>query len=363
MKKLLVFNCHEAYVHQLSAIGYPMDVIVGLKGRYKEQWDTQIRPAPPNARFVSLEQARESRTEYYCIIAHNISDLMDVKHRPEPRLLIIHSTLEGRTAEEDTDISPEKMKKTLSTYLKLIAAHPVAVSALKARSWGFVDDVVPFAVDTDDYLPWEGDCAAGLRICNFISSRKNILLWDFHLRAFEDSPVRLIGHNPDMPGVQAADSWNDLKESLSAHRFYIHTADPKMEDGYNMATLEAMAAGLAVLSNNHPSSPIEHGRNGFLSDDPAELAGFARQLLDDHDLAAKMGQNARRTVAEQFSIEKFRKGMINSIETARQKATRRLAKDLSPRKTQKTRPIIDIHPPSETPSPESAPLHKHKTND
>ncbi len=46
--------------------------------------------------------------------------------------------------------------------------------------------------------------AAGLRICNFISSRRQILLWDLHEKAFEGLPVTLGGHNPDIPGVEAS---------------------------------------------------------------------------------------------------------------------------------------------------------------
>ena len=38
-----------------------------------------------------------------------------------------------------------------------------------------------------------------------------------------------------------------------------------------MATVEAMAAGMPIIGNRHPDSPVEHGVNGFLSDDPAEL--------------------------------------------------------------------------------------------
>jgi len=34
-KTLLVFNCHEAWVYQLGVLGYNLDIIVGLKGKYK----------------------------------------------------------------------------------------------------------------------------------------------------------------------------------------------------------------------------------------------------------------------------------------------------------------------------------------
>ena len=122
-----------------------------------------------------------------------------------------------------------------------------------------------------------------------------------------------------MPGIDAARDWDHLKATLQSHRFYIHTADARLEAGHNMATAEAMAAGLPVLGNRHPTSPIRHGISGFLSDDPRELAHYARILLEDPDLAALMGQQARQTVAERFSLVRFRHSFLRSIEIARRK--------------------------------------------
>ena len=90
-----------------------------------------------------------------------------------------------------------------------------------------------------------------------------------------------------------------------------------------MATLEAMAAGLPVLGNQHSTSPIKHGVSGFLSDDPNELRKYAQMLLEDRKLAGLMGREAQKTVKEQFSMSKFKKAFLNSIETARQKWEKR----------------------------------------
>jgi len=192
----------------------------------------------------------------------------------------------------------------------------VAVSSLKGRSWGFANDIVPFSADAGDDLPWQGDLARGLRVSNHILRRPKILLWEFHQQAFGGLPVTLVGHNPALPDVHPAGSWAELQRIFRRHRFYIHTADPCLEDGYNMATLEAMAAGLPVLGNRHPTSPVEHGVSGFLSDDPAELRGYARRLLEDRALAAQMGAAARECVARRFSRAHFRTGFCRSIETA-----------------------------------------------
>jgi len=168
-----------------------------------------------------------------------------------------------------------------------------------------------------------GQIAMGLRISNFIYSRKKILLWDLHEKAFDGVPVRLVGHNPNMPGVAAANDWNDLKKMPQSYRFYVHTAAPELEDGYNTASLEAMAAGMPVLGNRHPGSPVEHGISGFLSDDPDELRKYAGILLENRDLAVKMGRQARKTVIERFSMSRFKEGFLISIETARRKWERR----------------------------------------
>lgn len=209
-KTLLVFNCHEALVYQLGALGYDLDIIIGLKGRYKPGWDAQIRPVPPNSRLITLPEAQQSRTSYYCIITHNITDLLDVKHRPEPQLTVIHLPIEARLVEEKSDVEPEKMKETLQKYLKLVGGHTVAVSMLKGKSWVFTEDIVPFGSDPDDYLPYSGEIASGLRISNFIQMRKQFLLWDLHEKAFDGIPVRIVGHNP---GYAGSSSFRELGAS------------------------------------------------------------------------------------------------------------------------------------------------------
>ncbi|MEN6336273.1 MAG: glycosyltransferase, partial [Phycisphaerales bacterium] len=246
-------------------------------------------------------------------------DLLDARLRPEPKVLVLHHTLEGRLQEEKANVDPQTMKDMLRSYVEMIGVHVVATSMFKGESWGYTDDIVPFGIDIDDYPLCEGHTARGLRICNFISSRRQILLWDFHEQAFEGIPVTLVGHNPDIPGVEAAKDWSHLKTLIQSHRFYIHTADPRFEAGHNMATAEAMAAGLPVLGNRHPTSPIKHGVSGFLSDNPKELQHYAKILLEDGDLARMMGRQARNTVIERFSLNRFKHSFLRSIEIARRK--------------------------------------------
>lgn len=46
-------------------LGNNLDIIVGLKGRYKQTWDEQMWPVPPNSRLVTLAEALQSPATCY----------------------------------------------------------------------------------------------------------------------------------------------------------------------------------------------------------------------------------------------------------------------------------------------------------
>ncbi|MEP7346453.1 MAG: glycosyltransferase, partial [Gemmatimonadaceae bacterium] len=315
--------CHEAWVHQLGVLDADLDIVVGLPGRYTSDWDQRMRPLPGNARLTTLAEARDAGTQYDCVINHNITDLLDTKSFAAPKLLVLHETLDGRMAQQDADFDARDMRATLNAYLARVRGHAIAVSRMKAMSWGVTHVVVQFAVDPDAYLPHAGHVASGLRVANHITSKRIFLAWDFHQQALDGLPMKLIGHNPDMPGVEAAEDWNALKQDLASHRFYVHTADPHFEDGYNMATLEAMAAGLPVLTNRHPTTIVEHGKSGFICDTPDEMRRYACELLADPALAQRLGERAQDIVRAAYSPLRFKVDFTRAIADAKKKWTRR----------------------------------------
>jgi glycosyltransferase involved in cell wall biosynthesis len=50
---------------------------------------------------------------------------------------------------------------------------------------------------------------------------------------------------------------------------------------------------------------VENGVNGFISNDEEELKQYLVDLLNDEELAKKLGENARKTIVENFSQEEF----------------------------------------------------------
>lgn len=332
--RLLTLNSHEAWVHQLGWLGQELDIVDGLPGRYCNVWDERMRPWPDGARRVTLAEARER--SYDCVIVHSITDLLDARDLSGARLLVLHATLAGRARREGMTDGEAAMRRALREYMALRPLRVVAVSAAKACAWGVAADVVENAVDVDSYPPWQGDIAAGLRIANQVNARRELLHWDFHEAAFAALPLRLVGHNPDIVGVNASASWDDLKLTLSRHRYYVHTARPGLEDGCNMAMLEAMAAGLPVLGNAHPDSPIVSGINGYLCDDPHQLADHARRLLADPALARRLGEAARATVRGRYDRPRWVAGFMAALAGA-----------VAGQSTSPAAPAMDAPPPGQ----------------
>lgn len=276
-----------------------------------------MRPVPANARLLSLPDVlAEPAAEWDAVICHNISDLIATAPIDAPKLLVIHDTLDGRMAQQGANFEKSQMIALLRQYLDRLGGHAVPVTDAKGESWGVSGEPLHCFADPADYLPPTYAKAAGLRVANDVMSKRVFLAWDFHEAAFGGLPITLVGHNPQF-GVEAARSWDDLKQQFASHRFFVHTADPRYEDGFNMAMVEAMAAGLPVIGNAHPTSPITHGVDGFLAERPEQARGYATTLLADIDLARRMGRAAQQTAVSRFSQALFRSGIRVAIERAR----------------------------------------------
>ena len=81
------------------------------------------------------------------------------------------------------------------------------------------------------------------------------------------------------------------------------------------SVIQAMAHGKPVVAYDvgANSEGIIHGQTGLLAEwgNTKELSSHVATLLNDEELAVKMGQNARKRAEEMFSLDR----MINHYKT------------------------------------------------
>ena len=98
----------------------------------------------------------------------------------------------------------------------------------------------------------------------------------------------------------------DIPQLLSVMDIYCL---PSRWEGLPIGLLEAMASGLCVITTavNGAKEIIKDGENGYIFNigDSADLANKISSLLQDGNLRAKLSVEARKTVAEKFTIKKM----------------------------------------------------------
>lgn len=136
---------------------------------------------------------------------------------------------------------------------------------------------------------------------------------DAQLTVIGDGPLR--GELQDLAatlGVSnrvALPGWVDEAALARAYAEAQVFALPSSKEGFGIVYLEAWARGLPVIGSRFGAAAevIEEGADGFVVDpeDVPALADRLRRLLDDPDLARRMGAAGHRKVASRYSAAAF----------------------------------------------------------
>lgn len=96
-----------------------------------------------------------------------------------------------------------------------------------------------------------------------------------------------------------------LPEILNQHELFVL---PSLWEGMPKTLLEAMACGLPVIGTNvfGIKEVIKDGENGLLCDtDSNSIRQAIIRLMEDEKLREHLGENARKTIEQKFSLEKL----------------------------------------------------------
>lgn len=126
------------------------------------------------------------------------------------------------------------------------------------------------------------------------------------LRGMDGIRIAVVGDGPAEVPVRKAlkrmpVSWlgrrggDDLADAYAAIDVFVHTGT---EETFGQTVQEAHASGLPVVAPNAggPIDLVQHGVDGFLVDDDAELRAAVHRLVDDAHLRWRMGEAGRRAV-------------------------------------------------------------------
>jgi glycosyltransferase involved in cell wall biosynthesis len=101
--------------------------------------------------------------------------------------------------------------------------------------------------------------------------------------------------------------------------YYLRNADafvfPTLNEAFGLVILEAMQFSLPVIATNENAIPdlVCDGTTGFVINkgDIDALTKKMKYLMDNRNIAKKMGMNGRKLFEEKFTLEIFEKKMLN----------------------------------------------------
>lgn len=300
---ILTFATHERYEHNLCGTGHNF-----YSFKVGKEWDTDYAPIPSNyhiidslPEFVDFDLVLSHTSCSRLQIAHDI--LSKTQTSPTNRIsvpIIRHCHV---LPDVRFDVDAE-----VSSFKSILTDCNSFISDFNRGAWGYGEDknakVIEHGVDTDFWKPddtTERDNVC-LSVVNDWPNRDWCCGFNLWQQTAYDLPLRVFGKSPGLS--EAAKDTEQLRQIYQQSRIFYNTS---IHSPVPTVMLEAMACGCAIVSTNTCMIPevIKHGYNGFVSNDANELRAYLEMLLNNPQLAEKLGQNARKTIEDEYNLNKF----------------------------------------------------------
>ena len=335
-KKLLYMSCHEILEFDEVSLFTELGLDVYSMGAYSNPIQDGIsRPkisgakTHPHLHTIYLQSSKENIhpdiVDWADVVVMMHNSRVDVVDHPQPWL--------GSTVENSAELTGnnwEKLKKKPVIWRSIGQSNRQVEESLKpfrddglkvvryspkeATIPGYVgaDAVIRFYKDPEEFQGWDGGELVVVTIAQSMRERGESLNFSAFLQATEPFERRLYGFGNEGTGLKGGQlSYRELKRALRRARVYFYTGTQPAS--YTLNFMEAMMTGIPVVAlgkgfyKQFPEQDtyevpeiISNGENGFVSDDVEILRGYIKLLLEDHELAKRIGEAGRKTAIELF---------------------------------------------------------------
>ncbi len=303
---ILTFPTHERYETGLAKTGHNF---YAWQGPNIKTWNKTYAPVPNNYHLLNgkkLDAQLPLWVDIDLVLSQNKYGQFEIAQKIARQLQCPLVTL------EHTLPAPGLPKGFIWQLSQMKGDLDIFISEYSIEQWGWAKDagnleVVRHGVDTDLFSPDPSIKREDL-VCSVVNDWMN-RDWCCGFRLWKDTtgwpesplPLNVWG---DTQGLSKAADVPTLVHQYRRSRIFLNTS---LISPVPTVLLEAMSTGCAVVSSNTCMIPefIRHGENGFLGNSPEELRGYVDLLRRDERLALKMGEAARKTIVENFSMEAF----------------------------------------------------------
>ena len=297
--RILTWHVHGNYLWYLSHV--PHEIFLPVKpGRptgYGGRGATF--PWPANVHEVAAEDV--PRLELDCILtqsqdnwSRDRDEILSPAQRALPAIHLEHdppreSPTDTRHPVDDPDV---------------LLVHCTHFNDLMWDSGRTPTTVIEHGVGVPEGVRYTGELDRGVVVVNGLGRGGRRLGADVFERARRSVSLDLVGMFADEVGGLGEVPPPDLPAFIARYRFFFH---PIRYTSLGLAACEAMMVGLPVvaLATTEMATVVENGVSGWIDTNVDRLVARMQELLADPAEARRLGEGARRTARQRFSIERF----------------------------------------------------------
>ncbi len=294
--RVLTWHVHGSYLWYLSHVPHELYVPVrpGRPAGYAGRAGTL--PWPANLHEIPAEDVAD--LEFDVVVFQSARHWLEDQHeilspaqRRLPRIYLEHdpprqSPTDTRHPVDDPDV---------------LVVHVTYFNRLMWDNGANPTTVIEHGVTLPGPVTYRGDIERGLVAVNHLSSRGRRLGADVFEHVRELVPLDLVGMGAEELGGLGEIAPPGLAAFAARYRFFFN---PIRYTSLGLAVCEAMMAGVPVvgLATTEMATVIDNGVSGWVDTDVDVLVRRMHELLDDHEQARSLGQGARRTAEQRFSM-------------------------------------------------------------
>ena len=182
---------------------------------------------------------------------------------------------------------------------------------------------LPFSGDLNLFKPGSSDLDSEVRLLfvggDFERKGGDVLLDWFKKNSRPGLKLTMMTNHPmeDIPGVTKASNiqYGQPKhtELFASHDIFVL---PTNCDSYPSVLGEAACSGLAILTTKNAlgaGEVVNQGENGYICDSQTELLEKLAVMIEDKAAIAKMKQNSRQLMEQEYAYEEVLKGYVQQV--------------------------------------------------
>lgn len=300
---ILCMPTHERYEVGLAKTNHDFYAWNILDNSIKK-WDTTYAQVPENYHLLNPNMGSQQIPQWLdldLVLSQNkfgqFNIARQIANQFQIPLISLEHTLPVPTWTKDDLVHLKSLRGDVNVF----------ISDFSRSVWGWSESealVVNHGIDTETFKPID-EILKKKHILSTVNDWSNrdifcgFKLWQEITKGLLTFPV---GKTPGLS--EPAKDINELVKFHNEAQVFINTS---LVSPIPMSLLEAMSSGSACVSTATCEIPriIKNGYNGYLSNDPKELRKYLLMLLNDPSECRRIGQNARKTILEDFSMDKF----------------------------------------------------------